>query len=259
MAIDIKYVRKKYEKDMFFFSHMFFPCTRPYRLIVFFSSMGKDRYDRWSWFFDNSEKWDSDTACLFIKDDDFHYFLGTEDCSRVMSIKKLIEYYLDKYKIDKSRCYTVGGSMGGYAAIYYASFLELNGALVSTPQINLKYTVAHQYSNWERQIRECGSVFLDLCLFIHKRKIPNIYIEYGNYFADRYACEDFINSCMKSNALLVIRKTGWPDHTVDSLSRFTILNTIFLFENSGFKSEKAPRIKKNHPACVPETELTETT
>ena len=254
MSLDIKYVRKKYEKNMFFFSHLFFPCTHPCRLIVFFSSMGFDRYDRWSWFFDKTEKWETDTACLFIKDDTFHYFLGTENSSKIMSIKKLIEYYLNKYGINKNRCYTVGGSMGGYAAIYYASYLGLNGAIVANPQINLKYTIAHKFYNWERQIRECGSLFSDLTLFIHKNEIPNIYIEYGNYFPDRYACDDFINSCIKAKAFLIIRKTDWNEHTVDCLSRFTILNTIFLFENSGFRTDKAPRIKINHPACIPETE-----
>ena len=252
MKIDFDKIRQKYEKELFNFKHMFFPCSNPKRLLIFFSSMGKDRYDRWSWFFDDKELWEGDTACLFIKDDSFHYFLGTDEFPLTMSIKKLIDFYLLKLSLTNDSCFTIGGSMGGYAAIYYASFLSLNGAIVANPQINIQSCVAHKYDNWERNAREAGHNFKDLCMFIHKRRIPNIYIEYGNYYADKIAMQHFIESCLDGECLLILRKAPWNDHTVDCLSRFSILNAVFFFENHGFDPIKAPRARKNICAIVPD-------
>ncbi|WHP04459.1 hypothetical protein QLH32_10295 [Acinetobacter corruptisaponis] len=78
MKWDRNYVREKYGISMLGIDGIFFPAKKAKRLLVFFSSMGKDRYDRYSWFWDENENWE-ETSYLFLKDDSFHYFLGTDE------------------------------------------------------------------------------------------------------------------------------------------------------------------------------------
>lgn len=257
MKLDFNLIIKKYQRNKYFFDHLYFPAQNAKRMIVFFSSMGLNRYDRVSWFFDPSEQWNGDTACLFIKDDTLHYFLGTEEKPLQGSIKRLIDEYMALNKLKPSQVFAVGGSMGGYAAIYYASFLGLNAAIVANPQVNKASTIAHEFSNWEERIIECGDLFKDLDYFVLKRTLPNLYIEYGNYPAYYIAVKSLLRAYRSKNGLCISRKANWAGHTVDCLSRFSILNSIFFFEHHGFNNEKAPRAKNASAACVPDINIPE--
>jgi pimeloyl-ACP methyl ester carboxylesterase len=240
MKWNSKYVREKYGIHMLGQHGMYYPCSAAKRLIVVFSSMGKDRYDRYSWFWQEDEHW-IDSAYLFLKDDSFHYFLGTDERPLSQSFRKIILHHMSLAGVTEDQVFTIGGSMGGYAAIYYASLMQLNGAVVTNPQLDYASTRAHSYSNWERQIREIGSQWYDLGDFIFKwPHIPNIYIEYGNYRADSIAAEKFISAARVGPSLVIVRKADWEDHTVDSLSKKTIESAIFFFENHGFGG-KRPR------------------
>ena len=109
---DRDYVREKYKVAMLGVEGVYFPCINAKRLMVFFSSMGKDRFDRYSWYWEKNEKWE-DTAYLFIKDDTFHYFLGTDDKPMKDSVRKVIAHYQELSNTTNEMTYTVGGSMGG--------------------------------------------------------------------------------------------------------------------------------------------------
>ncbi|MBP0623906.1 hypothetical protein [Cupriavidus consociatus] len=234
MKWDSKYVREKYKVHMLGQHGIYFPCENAKRLVVLFSSMGKDRYDRYSWFWQEEERW-AETAYLFLKDDSFNYFLGNDEKPLTQSFRKIILHHMTLASVKEDRVFTVGGSMGGYAAIYYASLMQLNGAIVSNPQLDYASTRAHSFSNWERQIRQVGSQWYDLGEFIFKwPRIPNIYIEYGNYRADRLAAEKFIDAALEGPSLVIARKADWDGHTVDSLSKTTIESSICFFENHGF-------------------------
>lgn len=227
---DRDYVRNKYKVAMLGVEGVFFPANNPKRLNVFFSSMGKDRYDRYSWFWNENEVWE-DTAYLFIKDDSFHYFLGTDEKPMKDSIRKVIEYYQNKCCIDSSKTFMIGGSMGGYSAIYYAFYLRARAAIVLNPQINYKSARMHQFQNWERAIRETGSQWYDLEDFVKKYEIkPGIYIEYGNYPADRKACESLVFSLLEEKCHVIVRKEEWNGHTVNALFKESIENAISYFE-----------------------------
>ncbi|WP_315132117.1 hypothetical protein [Achromobacter marplatensis] len=235
MKWDSGYVRKKYAVNMLGQHGIFYPGQNTKRLVVGFSSMGKDRYDRYSWFWEDSEVWD-ETAYLFLKDDSFRYFLGNDDCPLSQTFRKIILHHMESCGVSASQVFCIGGSMGGYAAIYYAALLGLNGAIVANPQLDYASSRAHSFQNWERQIRETGAQWYDLGEFVLKwEKIPNIYIEYGNYFADRFAAERFLRTLSQAhNSLVISRKTDWSGHTVDCLSRKTIESAIYFFENHGF-------------------------
>ncbi|NSX16887.1 hypothetical protein HTY52_22610 [Cupriavidus taiwanensis] len=248
MKWDSKYVREKYRVHMLGQHGIYFPCVSAKRLLVLFSSMGKDRFDRYSWFWCDDESW-AETAYLFLKDDSFSYFLGNDEKPLTQSFRKIILHHMALAGVKEEQVFTVGGSMGGYAAIYYASLMQLNGAIVTNPQLDYASTRAHSFSNWERQIRQVGSQWYDLAEFIFKwPRIPNIYIEYGNYRADRLAAEKFVDAALDGPGLVIARKADWDGHTVDSLSKTTIESTVTFFENHGFgEKRQRPEAPANRP------------
>lgn len=235
---DRNYVRTKYGFNKFFFDGIFFPSIKPKRLFVFFSSMGKDRFDRYSWFWDPEEKWENGDSFLFIKDDSFHYFLGTDSAPMRDSIRKLINTYQNInscYPISNDKTFCVGGSMGGYAAIFYACYCSLKAAIVTNPQITYEATQMHKFFNWESKIREIGSQFYDLNIWIEKFEYtPYIYMEYGNYPSDRHACEKLINTLKSKKSIFIVKKQDWNTHTVNSLTKKEILNVANFFDNDFF-------------------------
>ena len=232
---DRDYVREKYGYQMLGQHVIYYPSSTAKGLIVIFSSMGKDRFDRYSWFWSEDEEWHDD-AYLFIKDDSFKYFLGDDEKPLSQTFRKIITHHTELAKVTNDCVYTVGGSMGGYAAIYYACLMGLKGAIVANPQLDYSSTRAHSFQNWERSIRSTGSQWYDLGDFYFKfEKKPFVYIEYGEYRADELAAKKFIHSVMDSEGLFIIRKTKWQGHTVDCLTKETILNTIQYFNENGFK------------------------
>jgi len=234
---DRDYVRDKYEKNINGIDIIYYPSQTPKRIVFNFSSMGKDRYDRYSRYWDPSEEWLDDTVYIFFKDDSYSYYLGNKDTPKAGSYCALIKSFINMNSLNKEQAFTVGGSMGGYGALYYAIVLELNGAIVYSPQTCFKATLAHQYRNWEKHILTMNGTFTDLDMLIHRGgKIPNIYIEYGKYPADLIAVNTLFDELKKyNNFLLIKRKANWEEHTVDTvLSKETVDNTIWYFENNGF-------------------------
>ncbi|MDM1021731.1 YqiA/YcfP family alpha/beta fold hydrolase [Acinetobacter sp. VNK23] len=237
MKWDRNYVREKYGISMLGIDGIFFPAKKAKRLLVFFSSMGKDRYDRYSWFWDEDENWE-ETSYLFLKDDSFHYFLGTDEKKMRDSVKKVINYYQNLMNIEPYYTYMLGVSMGGYAAIYFAFYTKARAAIVANPQVTFKAAQMHQYQNWERHIREMGTQWVDLdVLAVRSEYKPAIYLEYGSYPADKKGAEYLIKALIESNCLLILRKEEWSGHTVNSLFKNTIEATILFFENEPLRLE----------------------
>ena len=230
MDWDRDYVREKYGFSMFGFDGIYYPSPNAKRLVVFFSSMGKDRFDRYSWFWEQDEVWNY-TAYLFLKDDSFHYFQGDDTKPLRESIKRIINHHMLLASVDNQSVYMVGNSMGGYAAIFFAFYLNAKAAIVSNPQVNFRSSQMHHFLNWERHIREVGTQWYDLDLFVRKYiSKPHVYIEFGNYMADKCAGKDLVQALMEEECLVVVRRTNWTGHTVDALLKSTIENAIHFFE-----------------------------
>lgn len=227
---DSKYVREKYRVNMAFQSGIFYPCTNPKRLLVFFSTMGKDRFDRYSWYWREDEDWDG-TAYLFLKDDSFRYFLGAEGKPTVQAFRNIINYHREILGLEYNQVTAIGTSMGGYAAIFYASYLQFDAAIVASPQID--YSSARKaHAVWERYIREAGPNWYDLDDFILRQpRIPKIYIEYGNYIPDRLAAKKLFDAVrLAPNSLIISRKALWDGHTGNpELSKQTIESVLEFF------------------------------
>lgn len=229
---DSKYVRAKYGHEVNGCDFIYYPCRSPKRLVVNFSSMGKDRFDRYSRYWDVSELWEADTAYLFFKDDSFKYFLGSEEDPKDNIYYRLIRDFIAINSLSSESVFTVGGSMGGYAAIFYALSLRLGGCIVAAPQIDKQSMVAHKYVNWTKNSNQTGANWKDLDIYsLGFDKLPYLYIEYGNYFSDVLAAEKIVTSFKKKKSLTIVRKAVWAEHTVSSvLSKEVVDSVINFFE-----------------------------
>lgn len=231
---DREYIRKNYGKSINGCDFIYYPASHAKRLIVNFSSMGKDRFDRYSHYWDETQQWDNDSAYIFFKDDDFKYYLGDDNNPKTNTYIRLIKQFLILNGLSADQAFTVGGSMGGYAALYYAMIMGLRGALVCAPQTTLKAMQAHRYSNWIKHARATGTQWQDLDMMVH-RSLKNtfIYIEHGSYEADILAVEALTNEFRKKDTLVIARRAGWKEHTVDKiLSKDIIEKTILYFEKN---------------------------
>lgn len=233
---DKDYVRKKYGRKLHGCDVIYYPSKNPKRIVFNFSSMGKDRYDRYSRYWDITESWENDTAYVFFKDDNYTFYLGDDSSPLTGTYFKLIKFFIEINNLTTENAYTVGGSMGGFAALYYGIQLKVAGCIVCNPQINLRSTLAHEYRNWTKHILNTGHQWCDIDLLPYRYdRIPDIYIEYGNYPADELAVNDLIKSIRNRKSLLLTRKASWNNHTVDTvLTKMTVDNTIWYFENNGF-------------------------
>lgn len=230
------YVRSTYGACVEDCHFIYYPASAARRLIVNFSSMGQDRFDRYSRHWDPTQRWEGDTAYLFFKDDNFSYFLGTDDKPMSPIINRIIRHFRIANALSDEQVFTVGGSMGGYGALFYALTLGLSGAIVCSPQVNRRALHAHAYQNWTRNARSTGTQWIDLDMLVHRvEKTPHVYIEVGQYPSDQIASEALITALSKKPGLLIHRRASWSEHTRnDVLPKELIDQTIAYFETNNF-------------------------
>lgn len=132
------YIKDHYECTLFDQQHLFYPAKNAKRLLIFFTGAVKNRYSMWSWFWRDDEAW-QDTAYLFVKDDSLCWYLGNNERSLVEDYKELIAYYMWQTGVSRDAVYTIGASMGGYGALFYATALGFKGAIVLNPQVTKAY------------------------------------------------------------------------------------------------------------------------
>jgi pimeloyl-ACP methyl ester carboxylesterase len=234
------YVIRHYEKDLNGLNYLLYPSNNsPSRLLIFFSGLsGRKTYNRYSWYWDETEKWQQDTVYLFLNDLEESWYMGNEHTPLQDKYVKIINSVLAEYNITRDRTYTIGGSMGGYTAIFFAVDMELKGAISIHPQVTYQSTRKHRVNDWETKILQCGSKFYDLTDYLFKRrKVPFIYLEYGEYEADKEGAEKLIRALQKREAFVVFRKTANPDHVTENPSKQTVESILNLFENTGFDDE----------------------
>ncbi len=64
----IENVLKKYEQETFGKRVLFYPASKPSRLVVVFAGANRGHYAMWSWFYRQNEDW-SDCSYLFLTED----------------------------------------------------------------------------------------------------------------------------------------------------------------------------------------------
>ncbi len=229
------YVREKYTCTISGIDFIYYPARNPKNLLITFSSMGRNSYDRYSRYYDTKEVWDTDTSFIFFKDEENSFFLGTEGSPMTGSILRIIKFISDINKIPRENIFTSGSSMGGYAAIYYSIEGQCGGALVYAPQINKKCIGMHEYRNWDKYANLVGTAWIDLDIMIHRRSgNENLYIEYGNYPADLQAASIIKSQYeVKKKGIIISSHLDIDEHTKkDCLQKDDVLAAIKIFTNT---------------------------
>jgi hypothetical protein len=222
----IDYVRRSYEHTMFNKQYLFYPAEKPTYLYIIFTSAVKNKYEMWSWFWRDSEKW-TNTAYLFLKDEDFCWYLGNNECSFVEDYSRIINYHISLTKVSKSNAFTIGGSMGGYAAIFYATILGLGGVFAFNPQINQSSNT----KNIRFALGNTGNKWVNLDELIASYKTtPAISLLYGEYSKDLSAACDLINVLKAKQCLVIFRHTGLQGHKGFRLSKKFIESDLTFFK-----------------------------
>ncbi|OOF43714.1 hypothetical protein BKK51_11215 [Rodentibacter trehalosifermentans] len=232
MPFSKEYVLKNYRKITDEIPYLFYPSKRPERLIILFTGyINYESYNRFSWYFDETEKWDSDTAYLFLGDQSLHWYVGTQSNPQMNIYKKIIMNTLDTLNLSPDKAYSIGASMGGYAAILFATICGLKGAISVHPQLCRKSSERYHLDNWKRKFSECGSNFIDLEDIILKYPYtPSIYLEVGRHPADEAGLEEFIKSINSKNSLFILKRIDTPQHETKNPSKNFIEDTIKFFE-----------------------------
>lgn len=229
MKVSVEEIVIKYKQNLFGKDVVYFCAKRPKYLIICFTAMHIDRFDRISWFYNNAE-WE-DTCYLFLQDNSFHYYLGTDTEDDFSIYRKIIEYFFKQDQFLRKNTFTLGSSMGGYAALYYSIVFKLGGAVTAVPQLDKESVALHNFANWKKSIAECGSKWVDIVtLVIENEKLPFVYIEYGNYIADKYAATKLINALIEKKSLYISRKIEGDEHNM-LFEKENILVVLDFFKN----------------------------
>ena len=223
MPFSRSYIIRHYEHQHGGKDYLVFPARghKPQRLLVIFSgNVGRKTYNRYSWYWDETEKWQGDAVYLFLNDIESHWYVGRAGSQERMIYREIITRVMKGYDLPASAVITVGASMGGYGAILYAVDLGLRAAIAVHPQVCFRSALRYKEGSWEASLRECGENFRDLSdeVFRHDHR-PVIYLENGDYEADQVGCDDLIEALQRRKSLVIQRKTGNAGHLTDNPSR----------------------------------------
>ncbi len=208
----ITYIKSKYEHTLFTKEHLFYPAKKAKKLIILFNGANKNRYMMFSWFWNDKEMW-RDTAYLFLKDDDYCWYLGNNEKDFVQDYSNIINHYIKVCKLTPDQVFTVGSSMGAYASIFYATMLGLKGVIALNPQVNKMANEATRYS-----IKNAGRRWQDLdkMLALHT-KVPNISLIFAYDPRDEAAGYALIDELKKKSPMLLIRRHPASMHGIANL------------------------------------------
>jgi predicted esterase YcpF (UPF0227 family) len=222
-------VKNKYEHTMLGKQFVFYPAQTPKRLVITLSGMGDrvGKYMMWTWFWQDHEDW-HDTAYLFLKDDDKCWYLGNDKTSFIESYSNIITHHIAQCNLTPSQTFTIGSSMGGYAAIFYATILKLHAAIAVNPQVSNETS-----SNLTRfDIDRTGSQWQDLDkLIANSKHTPLISLIFSRYRRDELAGFALLNVLKNKNATFVTRRHPSDHHSFSGLSKAFIDHEINFLAN----------------------------
>lgn len=168
--------------------------NNPKRAVISFTSMNPGKYERWSWFYNRHKEGCEDLYIIF-RDNDHRYYIGSDTAPTQVRYHKFISEHLQKHNLSSKDTFLVGSSMGGYAALYFGFWMDVAGVIVTNPQVDYQSSRRHSLQNWERQIREAGTNWVDLNDFIYRfPSKPKLYIEHGDYPADAAAAQKLFST-----------------------------------------------------------------
>lgn len=232
---DIGYVIEKYLINILGQEVVYFPSVNPKALLVCFSAMDvNNKFNRLSWFWDEEEKWGDGFSILFLSDREYKYYLGDDASPLFHTYEKIILHFLRESGVSMSRTFCVGSSMGGYAAILYAFKMGLGGSIVGVPQVSKSFARMHSYSNWAKCIERTQSCWHELTEILYRQdaSLPKLYLEYGEYPADRFAAESLIKIWNDRGGIIILNK-GLKNEHVYFMSKNSIVCSAQFFLSVG--------------------------
>jgi hypothetical protein len=235
----IAYVKNKYERTFEGIDYLFYPAHHTKRLYIFCNGATVGKYTMWSWFWQDDEAWD-ETAYLFLKDDTIRWYLGTIEAPLTETYCALIRSVIAQCGITEKQTYTIGHSMGGYAAIHFALRLGLGGVFALRPQIDWEYGT--QFFS----IKKLKGLWVDLDQHLLQSPcVPRAYLQFGEFGPDKGAGLKFLNALIEKHAFVILEKTNNASHTGYHPTKEHIESTLTYLETI--------RTSINQPSdCLPE-------
>lgn len=231
MPFSKEYILKNYRHLYKGVPYLLYHANNPKKLIILFTGyIDYESYNRFSWYFDEYEKWDTDTAYLFLNDQSLHWYVGTPSNPTKNIYCEIIEKVREKLGIENDSIYTIGASMGGYAALLFGTICKVGGIISVHPQLCAKSADRYEKDNWKRKIYECGYEFIDINDLIAKSShIPPIYLEISNHPADYYGVDQFLSELIKKECVFIINKNNKLEHSTTAPSKNRIIELVRFF------------------------------
>ncbi len=229
------FILNNYEKNQLGIDYLVYPAKSPKKMVILFSGLsGHKTYNRFSWYWDEKENWDGDTVYLFLNDITETWYCGSEENPKKKKYIEIIDSVMDEYGVTKKNTYAVGGSMGGYASILFAVKMDLAGIISIHPQTNSQDVELHHDKSWRNNIKKAGREFEDLPKLLKDSKSrPLLYIEYGEYPADKGAVVKLLREYRKQPSMIIERNTENDGHVTENPSKDTVESVIRLFRETG--------------------------
>jgi hypothetical protein len=223
---DIKYVLKKYERIINGKHCLVYPATNPKRLVISFAYAVPGRYGSWSWFWREDEKW-TDTAYLFLRDDNSTWYVGTRDKPEFLNYCAIINQFLKNYKLQPNQVFAFGASAGGYAALTFATFLGFKAAIVDIPNFD-----PESWNNFSPYpVIKPNLAWINLKdLILKTPKIPYISVHYGNWPGDIQAAHRLLDVLKQKKSTFNIRRTSLKDHAAFTINKAFVEKEIAYIE-----------------------------
>lgn len=230
MFFDKEYVLKNYESSKGNKKFVLYPASDAKKMIVHFSNFSNS-YNRFSWYWDETEEWNTDTVHLFLNDEENLWYLGKEGSETINSYKEIINYAKEFFSLSNENVYSVGFGMGGYGAIYYAYELGLKGAISVSPQLSKESFSFYKKDNWTEKMKETGNNFIDLQEKVLRHETaPFIYLEHNESVGDNAGTQRFIKSVRSKDSLLIAKRVKETEDFILKPSKETIEEIISFWE-----------------------------
>lgn len=222
------YIKTKYQHIINGRECIYYPAANPKRLVITFGYAIVDRYAMWTWFWRKDEQW-IDTAYLFLKDDDLCWYLGNNAKPAFDDYCHMINHFVQLSGVPKDHVFTAGGSMGGYAAILFATVLEFKGAIVDIPTVRRDIWQTYQPPNTTKIKSQDRWIDLDAVLARHKT-VPLISLHHGRNKADVVAAHALFDVIIDRSPLIIYRTTSKSAHSVFTITKASLEADIAYME-----------------------------
>jgi hypothetical protein len=138
---------------------------------------------------------------IFINDYSTNWYLsGTSEFKDVLGFIKTLTTYINKLKKNNSKIYTLGSSMGAYAALLYGSIIQADKILAFGPESELCIPLGRSIESLNNRYKEGEQSILDL---EYKDSATITIISGNNDIVDFYCASKFKYFNNKIDVILI--------------------------------------------------------